>query len=350
MFLDGSVPAHPHSRGFPMCLSLNRRVALLLAGLGLTAAIAAAAPPEDKAKTNPMPPEKSSKLDPPPKPKEPAVVLPKVEPKPLPLPPNVEPKLPALPKLEPKPIPLPAKIDPKPPVLPPVVTKPPLDPVKVTPKLPVLPLETKLPSKVEPRPILVHEKPKVGDIDKPKGPGLKLPTGTKIDQAELAKIKPPVDLTKTKPETVLAAKPPADFKVKPIKLDQIHVPKDAVTVNQLNVTNVTTNQTFVVNKNFYTGGNYHTKFGTKTAAGFYCYPGKHHSHWHHCIWDPCFKCHYFYCPSACCYYYWCASDYCYYPCHWFVDYGTCYYPWWICGGFGGYGYVGTPHLSIFIGW
>ena len=44
------------------------------------------------------------------------------------------------------------------------------------------------------------------------------------------------------------------------------------------------------------------------------------------------------------------GDYCYYPCHWFVDYGTCYYPWWICGGFGGYGYVAKPHVSIFIGW
>ena len=76
----------------------------------------------------------------------------------------------------------------------------------------------------------------------------------------------------------------------------------------------------------------------------------HHHHWHHCIWDPCFSCYYFYCPSTCCYYYWCEADYCYYPCHWFVEYGTCYYPWWICGGFGGYGYIGTPHVSIFIGW
>ena len=115
------------------------------------------------------------------------------------------------------------------------------------------------------------------------------------------------------------------------------------------VKNVTVNQTFIVNKTYYTGGDYHLKYGTKTAFG-YCYPGKWHTHWHHCIWDPCFSCYYFYCPSTCCYYYWCEADYCYYPCHWFVEYGTCYYPWWICGGFGGYGYVVKPTFSIFIGW
>jgi|GEM_PF-3776716 len=369
--------------------SLSRRFALLLTGLGLSAALAAAGPPpEDKGtskstppaksrKVDPMPPAKSGKPDPmpPSAPSKPAtivpkgdpkpILLPKDDPKPLPLPkvepklpPKVEPKLPPLPsKLEPKPLPPASKVDPKPPVdLPPIV-KPPVDttkpsPSKVTP-LPTVPTipEAKLPAKPTTRPIVIHEKPKGTDpTEKPTGPGLKLPAGTKVDQAELAKIKPPVDLTKTKPEAVLAAKPPADFKVKPIKLDQIQVPKNATTVNQLNVTNVTTKQTFVVNNNYYTGGNYHTKYGTKMAGGLYCYPGKWHSHWHHCIWDPCFQCHYFYCPSMSCYYYWCATDYCYYPCHWFVDYGTCYYPWWICGGFGGYGYVGTPHISIFIGW
>jgi hypothetical protein len=186
----------------------------------------------------------------------------------------------------------------------------------------------------------------------PKGPALKLPAGTKIDHAELARIKPPVDLTNTKPEVVLKSKPPADFKVKPIKLDAIHVPHDAPVVEKLSVTSVshlTANPAFVVNKAYYTGGDYHLKFGTRTAFG-YCYPGKHHCHWHHCIWDPSFGCHYYYCPSTCCYYYWCEADYCYYPCWWFVDYGTCYYPWWICGGFGGYGYAATPHVSIFIGW
>ena len=79
----------------------------------------------------------------------------------------------------------------------------------------------------------------------PKGPGLKLPAGTKFDHAELAKIKPPVDLARTKPEAVLASKPPADFKVKPIKLDSIHVPKDAPVVEKLGVAsvkNLTVNQ------------------------------------------------------------------------------------------------------------
>ena len=110
----------------------------------------------------------------------------------------------------------------------------------------------------------------------PKGPGLKLPAGTKFDHAELAKIKPPVDLTKTKPEVVLGSKPPADFKAKPIKLDSIHVPQDAPVVEKLGVAsvkNVTVNQQFVMNKSYYMGGDYHLKYGTKTAFG-YCFPGK----------------------------------------------------------------------------
>ena len=323
---------------FPCVCRSTAVFALLLAGLGLTAAIAAAAPPEDKAKSKPMPPAKSGKLDPAQSRKRRPLFLarsnpnqfrfrrrrsrscrhcPKWSPSQLPraaqggaevawtaqsgaqaaaAAPKVDPKLPVPPIVT-------AAVDPPNPCRPRSTPKLPTLPpeTKVTPKLPTLPPETKLPTKVEPRPILVQEKPKTGDVVKPKGPGLKLPPGTKVDQDELAKIKPPVDLTKTKPEKVLAGKPPTDFKVKPIKLDQIQVPKDAATVNQLNVTNVTNvtnNQTFVVNKNYYTGGNYHTKFGTKTAAGFYCYPGKHHSHWHHCIWDPCFKSHYFFCPSA----------------------------------------------------
>jgi len=321
--------------------SLIRRIAVFVAGLGLSATIAVAAPPDEKP-AKPTPPAKSAKVDPPPKLADP---LPKIDPKPVLPPAKIEPKLPPLPsKIEPMLPSPPAKVDPKPSVTLPPVVKPPV----------VLPPETKAPAKPDLRPILVHEKTKGTDlIEKSKGPGLKLPTGTKFDQAELAKIKPPVDLTKTKPETILAAKPPTDFKVKPIKLESLHVPKDAPVVEKLNITkvsNLTVNQQFMVNNNFYTGGDYHLKYGTKTAAGFYCYPGKHHCHWHHCIWDPCFSCYYFYCPSACCYYYWCAADYCYYPCYWFVDYGTCYYPWWICGGFGGYGYIGTPHVSIFIGW
>ena len=99
----------------------------------------------------------------------------------------------------------------------------------MTPKLPIHGTpEAKLPTKpVVHEPIRPREAEDRGPVEMPKGPGLKLPAGTKFDQAELAKIKPPVDLTKTKPEAVLAAKPPTDFKVKPIKLDQIHVPKDA---------------------------------------------------------------------------------------------------------------------------
>jgi hypothetical protein len=338
----------------------RNRLALLVAGLGFSVAVAAAGP-KDKdsppakatppAKVEVKPPVDLPKLDP-----KPAVGLPKFDPKPAPLPAKLDPKpTVTLPKPDPKPLPLPSKLDPKPEPKPTLPIGTPVLP-KVTPK-PTLPIgtpEAKPPVKPEHRPIVIHEKPKPGGpADLPKGPGLKLPAGTKIDHTDLAKIKPPIDLTKTKPEVVLKSKPPSDFKVKPIKLDSIHVPKDAPAVEKLNVTNVsklTVNNTFVVNKSFYTGGDYHLKFGTKTAAGFFCYAGKHHCHWHHCIWDPCFGCHYYYCPSACCYYYWCEAEYCYYPCHWFVDYGTCYYPWWICGGFGGYGYVGTPFVSIHIGW
>jgi hypothetical protein len=297
--------------------SIRKSFALALAGLGLSATMVLADP---KSKTDPP-----AKGDPKP------VVHPKHDPLPPPPPmplPKIEPKLPE--------VKLPVK---------------PIDPVKPVPTAPVKP-EVKLPVH-EFHPSVVHEKPKTGGIaELPKGPGLKLPAGTKFDHAELAKIKPPVDLSKTKPETVLASKPPADFKIKPIKLDSIHVPKDAPVVEKLGVSsvkNVAMNNTFIVNKTYYTGGDYHLKFGTKTAYG-YCYPGKWHTHWHHCIWDPCFSCYYFYCPSTCCYYYWCEADYCYYPCYWFVEYQTVCYPWWICGGFQVYGYVARPTFGIFIGW
>ena len=115
-------------------------------------------------------------------------------------------------------------------------------------------------------------------------------------------------------------------------------------LNITNVTNVHGNQHVRGEQELLHGRELPHEVRDQDRLRVYCYPGKHHSHWHHCIWDPCFKSHYFFCPCASCYYYWCATDYCYYPCHWFVDYGNCYYPWWICGGFGGYGYVATPHL------
>jgi hypothetical protein len=320
-----------------MSSPLRNRFALLVAGLGLSAAVAAAAPP-DKG----TPPAKST----PPAKAELPSDLPKTDLKPAAIPSH----------LDHKPILLPPKVDLKPDPKPVIQPAPPptvFPRITPTPTRPALPPEVKFPAKPDFRPLVIHEKSKTGGpVELPKGPALKLAAGTKIDHAELAKIKPPVDLTKTKPEVVLASKPPADFKMKPIKLDAIHVPHDAPVMEKLsvaNVTKLTVNQTFVLNKTCYTGGDYHLKYGTKTAFG-YCYPGKHHCHWHHCIWDPCFGCYYYFCPSTCCYYYWCEADYCYYPCYWFVDYGTCYYPWWLCGGFGGYGYVADPHVSIFIGW
>ena len=346
--------------------SIRKTFALLVAGLGLSAAAATAGPKDNPPpKGDPKPPMVQPKFEPKPLPK-PAPAVPKFEPKPVPPPtPKADPiKPPMGPKVDPFKPPIGPKVDPiKPPVPTPPKAEPkfpakPVDPVKPTlpkadPKVTLPPVkkpEVKLPPVVH-KPIVV-EKPKAGPIELPKGPGLKLPAGTKFDQAGLAKVKPPIDLTKTKPEAVLAAKPPANFKAKPIKLDQIHLPKDAPVVEKLNITsvkNVQVNQQFVMNKGFYKGGDYHLKCGTKTAFG-YCYPGKVHCHWHHCIWDPCFSCHYFYCPSTCGYYYWCATDVCYYPCHWFVEHHNCCYPWWICGGFGGYGYAAKPSFGIYIGW
>ncbi|HVK07859.1 MAG TPA: hypothetical protein VM597_03680 [Gemmataceae bacterium] len=284
-----------------MRILLRHRLAALIAGLGFTAT-GLAAPPRS-AKDDP-PVIKAPKADPKP-------VQPKFEPKPLPKP---EPK--PLPKFEPKPVVLP-KAEPKP--LPPIVLPKPV---------------VKLPApdaKPVPKPLPVT-KPVVG---------LKPPAGKKFDPAEVAKIKPPIDLAKTKPEVVLASKPPKDFKAKPIALDQIQVPKTAAKVAKLNAGLVSATQGFVLNQNAYVGNGYHTTYGVKTAFGF-AYPGQWHSHWHHCVWDPCFKCHYYYCPSIGCYYYWNPVDVCYYPCHWFVDYGPYYYPWWI-------GYQG-PNFSFVVKW
>jgi hypothetical protein len=258
----------------------------------------------------------------------------------------------------------PPKGEPKPPVVLPHVPTPPVA-LPTPPKLPVVP-EVKLPTVPVPthdpktathtpdhHPLVIHEKPKGGPAEMPKGPGLKLPGGTKIDHAELAKIKPPIDLAKTKPEAVLASKPPADFKAKPMKLDHIHIPHDAPAVEKLgikSVTNTTVNQTFIVNKNYYTGNDYYLKYGTKTSFGYYIYPGMWHTHWHHAIWDPVFATYYFFDPSTGLYYYWNTVEFAYYPCHWFVEYQSVYYPWWLAGGFPVYGYAVRPTFGIFIGW
>jgi hypothetical protein len=285
---------------------LRHRIAALIAGLSFAACGVAAPPKPAKDKDAP-----------------PVIKAPKADPKPIP---KIEPKPVVLPKAEPKPLP---KFEPKPVVLPKPEPKP----------LPIVP-------KPEPKPLVKQPAPDIKPVPKP-GPvakpvvGLKLPADKKFDKAEIAKIKPPVDLSKTKPEVVLASKPPKDFKAKPIALDQIQVPQNATKVAKLNAGLVKANQGFVLNQNAYVGNGYHTKYGVKTAFGF-AYPGQYHSHWHHCVWDPYFKCNYYYCPSIGCYYYWNPVDVCYYPCHWFVDYGPYYYPWWI-------GYQG-PSWSFVIKW
>jgi hypothetical protein len=192
--------------------------------------------------------------------------------------------------------------------------------------------------------------PKMGeklDLSKQVVPGLKL-GNAKIDPAELNKLKAPIDLNKVKPEVVLNAKPPVDFKPQKMDLNKIHIPNNAAQVNSLTHLSLKPGQQFVINKAACLTGNYHLKCGTVFGGG-YCFVGAHHCHWHHSIWDPCFGCHYYYCPCTCGYFYWCASAATYYPCHWFVSYCDCYYPWWLCGGFSGCGYVAPPCYSIYVG-
>lgn len=205
---------------------------------------------------------------------------------------------------------------------------------------------TKSPTMVDKRVVQVHDASKV-KVDT-KVPAIKLNNDAKFDQGEFAKLKPKIDLTKVKPETVLNSKPPSDFKVKPIKLDQIQLPKDAKKVDVLNAGMKFNGEKFIMNKNFCTTPNYHVLHGVKCSYG-YCYPGKHHCHWHHSIWDPCYSCYYYYCPSACCYYYWNEVSCCYAPCYWFVEYQGCSYPWWLCGGFENYGYCGSVGINIHVG-
>lgn len=248
----------------------------------------------------------------------------KIEPK------VVEPKGEPMPKLDAKILP---KFDAK--VLPTVEPK-----VKLDPKI-----EAK---KTTP---LVLTKP----IDAAKlatAPALKLGKDVKFDAAELAKIKPPVDLSKISGDKLVKMKPPADFKMKTMDLAKIHIPADALKVAKLNAKFDFKGEKFILNKDFYKGMDYHLKFGTKCAWGW-CYHGHHHCHWHHSIWDPCCGCYYYYDPCCSSYYYWCETDVCYYPCWWFVSYCDTYYPWWLCGGFEHWGYHHHHHHPLFtirIGW
>ncbi|MBI1832148.1 MAG: hypothetical protein HYR84_11940 [Planctomycetes bacterium] len=180
--------------------------------------------------------------------------------------------------------------------------------------------------------------------------GLKLPAGAKVDPASFAKIKPAVDLTKISGEKLVKMKPPADFKVKPIALAKIHVPSDAFKTTKVSAKLNFGGANFVLNSGFYSGNDYHLRFGRQGAWGWH-YSGHHHHHWHHCIWDPSFGCYYYYDPGLCCYYYYNDFDDCYYPCWWFVDYCDTFYPWWMTGGFERWGYHGHHHgFRVVVGW
>jgi hypothetical protein len=258
---------------------------------------------------------------------------PKVTRSPRPMPATVEvkpaKKLDSLPSIEKKIVPIEPMAKPAPKVEPKVFGK--SDPIIGVPL-------------VLPRPIGIEKTPSTG--------GIKLPAGAKFDVAELAKIKPPVDLTKTSGDKLVKMKPPVDFKVKTVDLAKIHVPSDAVKVAKLGGKMDFKGEKFILSTDFYKGTDYHLKFGKKGAFGWY-YPGHHHHHWHHCVWDPSCGCYYYYDPCVSCYYYWCATDVCYYPCWWFVDYCGAYYPWWLCGGFDHWGYHHHHHhgrFAIRIGW
>jgi len=203
----------------------------------------------------------------------------------------------------------------------------------------------KKPEIVDKRVVQIHETGKT-KVDA-KLPSIKLNNGAKFDHAEFAKLQPKIDLNKVKPETVLAGKPPTDFKVKPIKLDQIHLPKDGFKVDGLHAGMKFNGEKFILNKTL-CSPDYLKLHAIKCNYG-YCYPGKHHCHWHHSIWDPCFGCYYYYDPCACCYYYWSEVNYCYAPCYWFVEYQGCSYPWWLCGGFESFGYCGSVGVGIHLG-
>ena len=230
----------------------------------------------------------------------------------------------------------------------------PVDPkasLKLDPKV-ITKVEPKVTTKLDPKVVgpLVLTRP--ASLDKsPTTPGLKLAKDVKFDVAELAKIKPPVDLAKTSGDKLVKMKPPADFKIKPTDLAKIHIPADALKVGKLNAKFGFKGEKFILNAGVFKGADYHLKYGVKCAWG-YCYHGHHHCHWHHCIWDPCCSCYYYYDPCCSCYYYWCESDVCYYPCWWFVDYCGTYYPWWVCGGFEHWGYHCHPQhrIHIRIGW
>ncbi|HQR09366.1 MAG TPA: hypothetical protein PLN21_21270 [Gemmatales bacterium] len=204
----------------------------------------------------------------------------------------------------------------------------------------------KKPEIVDKRVVQIHEAGKM-NVDA-KMPTIKLNNGAKFDHAEFAKLTPKIDLTKVKPETVLAGKPPADFKVTKIGLDKIQLPKDALKVDGLNAGMKFNGEKFIINKNFISTPDYFKSHAVKCSFG-YCFPGKIHNHWHHCIWDPCYSCYYYYCPCSCCYYYWSDVNLCYYPAYWFVEYQGCSYPWWLCGGFESFGYCGSVGVSINLG-
>jgi len=244
--------------------------------------------------------------------------------------------LPTLPK---------GSIDPK------IVPKKPVDPLPLPNKIKIPDGAKKIDVKpLDPKVLIkpVHIDP---SVKLPPSPAIKLTKDVKFDSAGLAKIKPPIDLTKISKEKLVAMKPPADFKVKALDLAKIHIPGDAVKVDKLSGKLDLKGAKFILNKDYYKGVDYCFKFGVKTAWGW-CYPGHHHHHWHHCIWDPCCHCYYYYDPCCSCYYYWNEVECCYYPCWWFVDYCDTYYPWWVCGGFESFGYHCHPghRFHIHIGW
>lgn len=194
----------------------------------------------------------------------------------------------------------------------------------------------------------IVEKSKLDSVQLSKltNPGLKLNPNAKVDVNELAKIKPMIDLNKIKPVDVINNKPNQKFDIKPIALNKLHIPTGTASINKLSFNAGLAKSGFIMNTAACIGGaNYFHNHAVRCATGW-CYAGAHHHHWHHCVWDASFGCHYYFCPSASCYFYYCESAACYYPCYWFVDYCDSYYPWWLCGG--GFAHHGYYHSGISI--
>ncbi len=60
------------------------------------------------------------------------------------------------------------------------------------------------------------------------------------------------------------------------------------------------------------GAAYYHNHGVAFSGGWY-YPGYHHNHWSHCVWNARYGRYHYFDPYLRCWYYWNAPGNCYYP-------------------------------------